>query len=64
MQVNITFDASLSEDDSGACFTISARDQAHARAIVKWLSSKVQDESKVFITARIELPPQHVNIEV
>jgi hypothetical protein len=64
MQVTISFEASLSEQDSGACFTVLARDQAHARQVVAWLRSKVQDKTKTFVTASIELPPQHVTVEV
>lgn len=64
MQVTLKFDASLSEEDSGACFTIIARDQQHARQIAGWLRSKIKDRSRTFISASVELPPQTVTIEV
>ena len=64
MKVTIHFEASLSEADSGACFTATARDQKHARQIVAWLRSKVKDKSRTFISATIELPAQFVAVEV
>ena len=64
MTVTLNFEASLSENDSGACFTVTARDQKHARQVAAWLRSKVQDKTRTFITATVELPAQHVTIEV
>ena len=62
--VTILFDASLSENDSGACFEITARDQAHARQIAAWLQSKVTNKTRTFMTAYTTLVPQRVDIEL
>jgi hypothetical protein len=64
MQVTLNFEGSLSERDSGASFTVLARDQKHARQIAAWLRSKVADKSRTFITAYVELKPQTVAVEV
>ena len=64
MQVTLNFEGSLSERDSGASFTVLARDQKHARQIAAWLRSKVADKSSTFITAYVELKPQTVAVEV
>ena len=64
MQITIKFEASLSEEDSGACFTVIARDQQHARQIAAWLRSKVKDRSRTFISASAELPPQTFPVEI
>jgi hypothetical protein len=64
MTVNIWFDASLSEECSGACFTLEARDQQHARQVADWLRSKVKDRTRTSITAHVKLPPQTVVIDL
>ena len=64
MTVTIRFDASLSEECSGACFSLEARNQQHARQVAEWLRSKVKDKTKTYITAHVKLPPQTVAIEL
>jgi hypothetical protein len=64
MTVIINFDGSLSEECSGACFTLEARDQQHARQVADWLRSKVKDKTRTFISAHVKLPQQTVAIEL
>lgn len=69
MTVKITFDDSLAQKHSGACFTILARDQKHARLIAEWLRevSTLRTGSNtelLHLTAVQELPPQSVSIQV
>jgi hypothetical protein len=64
MTITIRFDASLSEECSGACFSLEARNQQHARQVAEWLRSKVKDKTKTYITAHVKLPPQTVAIEL
>lgn len=62
--VLIKFDASMSEETSGACFEIQARDQKHAREIAAWLRSVCKNTEYVFIRATQELPVQFCLIEI
>lgn len=51
----IKFDASLEEENSGACFTIQARDMEHAKLISSWLKSKTKDPViKLIVSTDVE----------
>ena len=63
MKYKLQFDASLSENTSGACFFIEARDKKHLDQISDWLASVVQDTSKTHIRTFIELDPQIVELD-